>query len=68
MQSNRNPCSMHHTPVSDMEVSGEVLRDDESTNTLTWSDDGCQSKIEVESQTTQVKLSILSNGYYALTG
>jgi hypothetical protein len=54
MQSNRNP--------------GEVLRDDESTNTLTWTNDGCQSKIEVESQTTQVKLYVLSNGYYALTG
>ena len=37
-------------------LTGEVLRDDESANTLTWTDDGCQSKIEVESQTTQVKL------------
>jgi len=41
---------MHHTSGS----TGEVLRDDESTSTLTWTDDGCQSRVEVESQTTQV--------------
>jgi len=45
---------MQSNSVSDVALAGEVLRDDESTNTLTWTNDECQSKVEVESQTTHV--------------
>lgn len=62
MQSLHNPWSIQSTSVSDIEApaSGhKTLRDDDSSNTLTWIDDGSQSTIAAKRQTTRVTLYML---------
>jgi len=55
MQSLHNPWSIQSTSVSDIEAPGhKTLRDDDSSNTLTWIDDGSQSTIAAKRQTTRM--------------
>lgn len=62
---------MQSTSVSDIEAPGHktrrVLRDDDSSNTLTWTDDGSQSTIADKSQITKVTYISLDK-YRVLTG